>query len=100
MAITYFNAKGDFISNSIDPIRTTFTPDFPKTWEAMESKIPLGIQLTLTVKREGCNPTIILYTKLEEGWQDSFGYFHNAFEPIDLAQAMFAAGYEIGVKID
>ena len=100
MAITYFNAKGDFISNSIDPIRTNFTADFLKTWADLEPSIPLGIQLTLTVKREGCNPTLILYTKLEEGWQDSFGYFHSAFEPIDLAQAMFAAGYEIGVKID
>lgn len=100
MAITYFNAKGDFISNSIDPIRTNFTADFPKTWAGLEPSIPLGIQLTLTVKREGCNPTLILYTKLEEGWQDSFGYFHSAFEPIDLAQAMFAACYEIGVKID
>lgn len=100
MAITYFNAKGDFISNSIDPIRTTFSADFPKTWAEMEPSIPLGIQLTLTVKRKGCNPTLLLYTKLEEGWQDSFGYFHNANEPIDLAQAMFAASYEIGVKID
>ena len=29
MAITYTNAKGNYISNSIDPIRTTFTADFP-----------------------------------------------------------------------
>ena len=100
MAITYTNAKGNYISNSIDPIRTTFTADFPKTWADMEPSIPLGIQLTLTVKREACNPTTLLYTKMEEGWMDFFGYFHRAFEPIDLAQAMFAAGYEIGVKID
>ena len=100
MAMTYTNAAGNLVSNSVDPIRTSYTPTFHHTCRAIEETIPLGIQLTLTITREGCAPTMLLYTKKEAGWVDSFGYAHNAAEPLDLASALDAAGYSIAVKID
>ena len=100
MAMTYTNAAGNLVSNSVDPIRTSYTPTFHHTWRAIEETIPLGVQLTLTITREGCAPTILLYTKKEAGWVDFFGYAHNAAEPLDLASTLDAAGYSIAVKID
>ena len=100
MAMTYTNAAGNLVSNSVDHILTSYTPTFHHTWRAIEETIPLGIQLTLTITREGCAPTMLLYTKKEAGWGDSFGYAHNAAEPLDLASALDAAGYSIAVKID
>lgn len=100
MAMTYTNAAGNLISNSADPIRTTYNPGFHHTWLAIENTLSLGLQLTLTATREGCAPTILLYTKKEAGWIDSFGYAHNPAEPLDLASALDAAGYSIAIKID
>ena len=100
MAMTYTNAAGNLVSNSVDTIRTSYTPTFHHNWRTVEETIPLGIQLTLTATRESCAPTVLLYTKKEAGWVDSFGYAHNAAEPLDLASALDAAGYSIAVKID
>jgi len=100
MAMTYTNAAGTLVSNSVDPIRTSYSPTFHHTWRAIEETIPLGIQLTLTITHEGRAPTMLLYAKKEAGWVDSFGYAHNPAEPLDLASALDAAGYSIAIKID